>query len=354
MKLRGLRVTVGAILALTLIAGIAFGQDLKFPSGKTYKIGFASREIVNDYNRGVIEGARQVIEAAGGTMVVTDGQGDPTKHNDNITNLINSGVDGLIIELGDAQQLAPVVAKAKAAGIPVVTTSVGAHVPGSLTEVGGDEALMGEMMTRALLQSINYQGDVYAFWVPGAPLLETRRRILQAMVKDYPQVTVHEVPTEHSPSKVFSQMQDILTAHPQKGSIAAVWGAYDQITSGAVQAIMQAGRTEIKVASIDGDKLGFQMLFQQGSPFVATVAQDVPHIGELAAQTVIQAINGTAENVPTTTFTNAWLATRHNGIKAAEMRWGANVWQDIKMDPKEIESRYPQYQDVVVVHPVAP
>ena len=45
------------------------------------------------------------MEAAGGTLVVADAQTDPRKHNENIENLINSGVDGLIIQLGDAQRL---------------------------------------------------------------------------------------------------------------------------------------------------------------------------------------------------------------------------------------------------------
>ncbi len=317
------------------------------------RIGLASREITNDYNRGIIAGARAVIEGDGDTMVVADGQGDPRKHNENIENLINSHVDGLIIQLGDAQQLAPEVAKAKAAGIPVVTTSVGARTEGALTEVGGDEDLMATLMTRALLSSVNYAGDVYVVWVPGAPLLETRKRILEAMVRDYPKVKLHEVPTEHSAAKVQSEMEDLLTANPAPGSIAAVWGAYDLLTSGAVQAIRQAGRSEIKVASIDGDRIGFQMLLSEGSPFIATVAQDVPHIGELAGRTVLAAIGGKKE-FPPVMFTDAYVATRANGIAAAEMRWGKTVWKDIDMDHKEIAGRDPQTGSVLVVHPTLP
>lgn len=321
---------------------------------KAYKIGLASREITNDYNRDIIAGAKAVIEKAGGSLVVADGQTDPRKHNENIENLINSGVDGIIIQLGDAEQLAPVIAKAKAKNIPVVTTSVGATPEGALTNVGGDESLMAQMMNRALLQSINYRGDVYVFWVPGAPLLETRKRVLEAMVKDYPRVKLHEVPTEHSAAKVQSQMEDLLTANPEKGSIAAVWGAYDLITSGAVEAIRRAGRSEIKSASIDGDRVGFQMLFEDGSPFIATVVQDVPHIGELAANAVLAALDGKADTIQNTLYTNCWLATRHNGVKAAEMRWGKDVWTAIKMDPKAIAEKYPQDQDVLVVYPVLP
>ena len=277
----GLVVAGMIFLASTISAQSAAGA-LKFPAGKKYKIGFASREIVNDYNRDVIAGAKKAIEAAGGTMVVTDGQTDPRKHNENIENLINSGVDGIIIELGDPQQLAPVVAKANAKKIPVVTTTVGSQTPGALTDVGGDDTMMGIMMTRALFSAIGYKGDVYVFWVPGAPVLEIRKTMLEAMAKYYPQIVLHEVPTEHGPAKGQAQMMDILTAHPKKGSIAGVWAAYDLLGSGPAEAIRRAGRSEIKETSIDGDKVGFQMLFEDGSPFVATVAQDVPRVGEIA------------------------------------------------------------------------
>jgi ribose transport system substrate-binding protein len=337
-----------AVLASVFASGFA---STSWATGK--RIGMASREITNDYNRGIIAGAQKVIEAAGDTMVVVDGGADPRKHNENIENLINSHVDGLIIQLGNAQQLAPEVAKAKAAGIPVVTTSVGALTEGALTEVGGDEDLMATLMSRALLSSIGYQADVYVVWVPGAPLLETRKRVLEAMVKDYPKVKLHEVPTEHSAAKVQAQMEDILTANPQPGSIAAVWGAYDLLTSGAVQAIRQAGRNEIKSASIDGDRVGFQMLLSADSPFVATVAQDVPHIGELAGQTIEEALAG-KKDFPGLMFTDAYVATRANGIAAAERRWGKDVWKEIEMDPKEIATRFPQTESVLVVRPTLP
>ncbi len=342
---------LGRRLSIALVVALAAGTSSSWAAGK--KIGIASREITNDYNRGIIAGAQKLIEGDGDTIVVADGQGDPRKHNENIENLINSHVDGLIIQLGNAQQLAPEVAKAKAAGIPVVTTSVGARTEGALTEVGGDEDLMATLMSRALLSSIDYKGDVYVVWVPGAPLLETRKRILEAMVKDYPKIKLHEVPTEHSAAKVQSQMEDLLTANPDPGSIAAVWGAYDLLTSGAVQAIRQAGRTEIKVASIDGDRVGFQMLLSEGSPFVATVAQDVPHIGELAGQTILAALGG-KKDFPSVLFTDAYVATRANGVAAAEMRWGKTVWKEINMDPKEIAGRYPQTGQVLVVHPTLP
>ena len=283
---------------------------------------------------------------------MTNAGGDATKHLNNIQTLVNSGINVLVIELGDPAQLSPVVTQARSKGVVVVTCGVGSTVPGAVTDVGGDEALMAEMMTRSLLDAMSYRGDLYAFWVPGAPLLETRLRVLKADVADYPQVRLHLQPSDFSPAKVQSQMQAILTAHPDKGSIAGVWGAYDQMTSGAVQAIQQANRPEIAVASIDGDRATFSMLYAPNSPFVATVVQDAQLIGQLAAKAALDARVG--KDVTPNTFTTAWVATRHNGIAAAERRYGDTVWAQIRLDPAQITRRWPQDQDVVVMQPVSP
>ncbi len=345
---------LNALAATAVSAAIAFvplvasAQEL---AGK--KIGIAAREITNDYNRDIIAGAQKTLEAAGAEVVVTDGGADPRKHNENIESLINSGVAGVVVQLGDAQQLAPVVQKANDAGIPVVTTSVGSKTNGALADVGGDDALMSALMSRALLSSIDYQGDVYVFWVPGAPILETRKRILEALAKDYPQVRLHEVPTEHSAARVQVQMEDLLVANPEPGSVAAVWGAYDLLVSGAVEAIRRNGRNEIKVAAIDGDRVGFQMLLDQDSPFVATVVQDVPRIGSLAAEILIQGIGGKAD-FPSTLFTDAWLATHANAVAAAEKRWGSTVWEDLAIDRADVEARWPQDGELQIVHPILP
>jgi ABC-type sugar transport system substrate-binding protein len=315
-------------------------------------VGIAAREIANDYNRDIISGAEEAFRAAGGTVTTTNAGGDATRHINNIQTLVNSGVNVLVIELGDPAQLGPVVAQAREKGVVVVTAGVGSTVAGAVTDVGGDESLMAEMMSRSLLDAMGYRGDLYAFWVPGAPLLETRLRVLQAMVEDYPGITLHLQPSDHSPARVQSQMQAILTSNPDPGSIAGVWGAYDQMTSGAVQAIQQANRPEIAVASIDGDRATFPMLYALGSPFVATVVQNAQLIGQLAAQAALDAREG--KDVAPNVFTTAWIATRHNGIAAAERRYGPGIWEQMKLDRDEIARQWPQSQDVVVMQPVSP
>lgn len=326
-------------------------------SAEGFKIGMATREIVNDFNRDIISGAQSVIEAAGGTLTVADAQADFQKHNENIESLINSGIDGLIIQLGDAQQLGPVCAKAKEKGIPVITAAVGSPVENTITDINGDDALMTTLAADALLSAIGYKGNVYIVWVPGAPLLETRKRIFEAIAADYPDVVLHEVPAEHNAAKVQTQIEEIMTANPDPGSIAGIFGTYDVLISGGSEAIRRAGRgEEIKIVSIDGDRIGFQMLLQDGSPFAATVVQDVPSIGRQAAEILLGVLDGKIDTkgIPLKTAANCYVATRKNAVEAVEMRWTPSFWEDVGLNKDEILSKFPQTEKVLVMKPVLP
>ena len=328
-----------------------------FATAEGLKIGMAVREVTNDYNRDIIGGAQAVIEAAGGEFVVTDAQADYQKHLENIENLINSDIDGLLIQLGDATQMAPLCEKAEEKGIPVITIGVGDPVAHTYTDFNGDDSLMTALAADALMSAINYSGDVYVVYVPGAPLLETRRRIFYAIAETYADVTVHDIPAEHNPTKVQTSIEELLIANPDPGSIAGIFGTYDLLISGGVEAIRRAGRgEEIPVVSIDGDLIGFQMLLQEGSPFVATVAQDAPGCGSNAATMLLGILDGTwdvasiAPKTPATCF----VATRRNIVEAAELRWGETFWEDTGYDKAEVAEMFPQTDTVLVNNPTLP
>ncbi len=312
------------------------------------KIGIASREIVGDVNRDIIAGAQEYLESMGAEVVVTDGQSDPQKHNENIESLINSGIDGLIIQYGDAEQLQPLIAKANEKGIPVATGMIGTTVEGAVTDVGGDEETMVRLMGEELLKSVDYKGDIYVVSVPGAPLLEARKKMFEDMAAEYPEVTLHDIPAEHNTAKVQTQIEELMTANPEVGSIAGIWSAYDLLCSGASEAIRRAGRDEIQMASIDGDRIGFQMIMTEGSPFIATVAMDMRMIGQLEAEAVMGAINGDTD-IPESSYTSCWLVTRDNCVEAVEMRYGEGFWEEVGIAKADVEALYPQTGTVDVI-----
>lgn len=321
-----------------------------------WTIGIANREITNGYNRLIAYGAQDILEAAGCEVIMTDAETDFQKHNENIETLLNSGIDALIIQLGDNEQLAPLCEKAKEKGIPVVTAGIGSHIDNTICDTNADDGLAAVLLADAIFSGIDYAGDVYIFYVPGAPLLENRLAVIQGVAAAYPNINLVPVATEHNVSKVQTQMEELLTANPEKGSIAAVIGTYDSLITGAVESVRQADRSEIVMGGIDGDEVSFQMLFTEGSPFQVSVVIDASSIGATAANTVLGVLDGSIDpaTVAAKIPTACYCATRRNGAEAAEMKWGTEIWEKINMSREEVEAAYPQNDNLLVCYPTVP
>lgn len=342
-------VVLVCLLALvTLVA--AYGADKK-----AFKVGYAVREMAAEANQMNVNAARAVIEGAGGKLIVADANTDLQKHNENIENLVNSGIDGLLVFLGDVPHLTAPIQYAKSKGIPVVTTMITANVPGSLTDVSANSPNMATAVSNALMDAIGFKGDVYVVWVPGAPWLEGHKRILEAICAGQPGVRLHEIPAEHNAVKVQAQIEQLLIANPKPGSIAGIFGAYDMLISGAVEAVRQAGRTEIKMVSLDGDRIAFQQLFEKNSPYVACAGYNASEVGHKAATILLDAMNGKIKegDVSPITYVSGYLATRYNGVATVEKAWGTNFWKDADINKADVLKRYPQTQPLFEVTPLS-
>jgi ABC-type sugar transport system, periplasmic component len=310
-------------------------------AAKKLVVGIACREITNDYNRGVIAGAKKVVEAAGGEVIVTDAQTDIRKHIDNVSNLITRGVSGIIVQLGDSEQFVSVFQKANKAKIPVVTTTFGSTTPGALCDVNPSDAEMTKILTKQLLSDIHEKGNVFIISVPGAPILETRVKTMQQILSGYKDIKVADpLPTQHSVPYTLNVMQNLLTAHPNPGDITAVFVTYDQIASGAVQAIKNAGRSkDIKVYAIDGDAIGYQMLFDKEGPFYASISQNSADTGEAAAQMIMKALKGQQKSIPSTVYPKVSLVSKTDfpaAIKVAKEKWGADAMKVLGVNETEL------------------
>jgi len=90
-----------------------------------------------------------------------------------------------------------------------------------------------------------------------------------------------------------AKMEAILAAHPAKGSISAVWAAWDQPALGALQAIEAAGRggEGIVITGIDANPQAREAIAKGGS-FEASMAQDFKGIGGATADAVKRYLSG--------------------------------------------------------------
>jgi ribose transport system substrate-binding protein len=144
---------------------------------------------------------------------------------------------------------------------------------------------------------INGKGNVVMFVYDAFPPVHSRDVIADAIFKNNPDIKVLARVTpdvkDGGIADSRARMEAILAANPARGSIAAVWAAWDQPALGAMQAIDAAGRADegIVITGIDANPQAREAIAKGGN-FEASMAQDFKGIGRTTADAVKRSLGG--------------------------------------------------------------
>ena len=244
-----------------------------------------------------LAGAQAQAKELGVELLVSNAEGNVARHVSLVESAIRDKVDGLIIGHGKADALQPVVEQARAAGIPVVLDNLSMNLP-DVPEVEQDDFMMAYQGLKKLIEDTNGEANLVYINVGGFPPMERRNKIYENILWRFPgikEVTTFGNATASTMADTMTRMESVLRQHP-KGTIDVVWAPWDEFAKGAVEAIQQAGRTEIKVYSVDVTDADIQMMIRPDSPWVATAAADASAAGRVGVRAVAQLIAG--EKVP--------------------------------------------------------
>ena len=121
------------------------------------KIGFSQVTLQSPFYVQLKDGAEAAAQAGGDTLVFLDANGDVSKQNDDIQDLITQGVNVLIINPVNPEAVAPSLEAAAAAGIPVITVDRPV-AKGAVAHIGRDNKAMGKMVGEAVLARLKADG----------------------------------------------------------------------------------------------------------------------------------------------------------------------------------------------------
>ncbi|MEN6572235.1 MAG: ABC transporter substrate-binding protein [Anaerolineaceae bacterium] len=142
-------------------------------------------------------------------------------------------------------------------GVTVVNFDIEINAKG-VYRVSGDNEGMGVGGAKYIVDKIGTEGTVVMLSVPtSGSVSELRKKgFMDTMAQIAPNVKVLEFATKFTREDGLKDMADILTANPK---IDAVYSMDDETTIGALQAIREAKRTDIKVITGGG---GMQEYFK--------------------------------------------------------------------------------------------
>lgn len=284
---------------LVAMAGVAAAMSVALLPHAVHA-GAAPRQIAvvtpymaNATTRDVIRLFERYATERGWRVSVTDTAGDFNRLVGAIENAVALRVDAIVLGMGDPAQMTKGLNAAQAAGIPVFGIDAGL-APGVRVNVTSDNGALGVMSAEDLARRIGYKGDVVMLVHDPHPGVRARAIAAEQVFARYPDIRVTDRRHVNVPGPVDNArkiVQDLLIAHPQIGSIAGIWAAWDEPALGSVQALNAARRTEVVVVGVDGTDFA-QAEIRKGGPFKSTVAQDWDGIARTLVDVMDAYFNG--------------------------------------------------------------
>lgn len=283
---------VVALLALVLTAcsgGAGGGQG--GGGGENVVVGYAGPTLNNQFFVGLSEGVKRGAEEYGFELRETNANGDAGQQFNQVVDLIQQGVDAIVITPIDADGIVPAVQQANQADIPVFTLDRSANGGELASVVETDNVDAGEQAARYIVDRLeerygeprgriaNLQGLI------GTTAARDREEGFQNVMSEYPEIEiVANQPANFDQERALNVTTDILQANDE---LDAIFGANDDNTIGAVRAIDSVGRFEppdsdehIIIVGIDGTEQALEAI--RNGKQDATISQNPIRMAETA------------------------------------------------------------------------
>lgn len=254
---------------------------------------------------------------------VTDG--DDAKTQEVVAQVISKGYDGIILSHGQLSYTYDMLKPARDAGMQVVTFdsmpfkdgNASGELLDNVTSTAQDDYALAELSLGFMMKEFEEKGGQYpmkvlkTFMGPGIPPLDRRNEIytqLEAEGKIQTLEVIAPSDTANVRGDMTNKTAAILPKYPE-GSVDAIWGCYDELAKGVLQALNDAGRTDIPMYTIDISNDDIQLMLANGEVWRSTAAVDPKLIGivnmrllamKFAGEETPDFYNLAAQNVETT------------------------------------------------------
>lgn len=256
--------TLGTATAIALAMSMtapAMAQD-------GLKIGMSFQEMNNPYFVSMQEALNEAAESIGATVVVTDAGHDVAKQISDIEDMLQQGIDILLINPTDSAGVEAAVIAAKAQDVIVVAVDAQANGPVD-TFVGSKNRDAGYMSCKYLADELGGKGEVAILdGIPVVPILE-RVEGCKAAFAEYEGIELVDTQNGRQDRSVaLGVVENMIQSH---SDLAGIFSVNDGGAMGALAAIQGSGR-DIKLTSVDGAPEAVKAI-ADGGPFIQTTAQ---------------------------------------------------------------------------------
>jgi ribose transport system substrate-binding protein len=282
-------------LFLTLLMLVLAGCSTKAPgssekastkemkSGKL-KIGLSISTLNNPFFVSLKEGAEKEAKAQGADIITVDSQNDSAKQVSDIEDLIQKGVNVLIVNPTDSDAVKAAIESANNANIPVITVDRSANGGTVVSHIASDNVAGGKMAGEFILEKLGKKGKIVELeGIPGSSAARERGEGFHKAIDGVAGIkVVAKQAADFDRAKGLSVMENILQANKD---IQAVFAHNDEMALGALQAIEAAGLKNVIVVGFDATDDAVKAV--NDGKMAATVAQKPAEIGKKGVETAM-------------------------------------------------------------------
>jgi len=282
-------------MKLPLLPLCAIGTALfaSFANAQSQKIGASLLTQQHPFYIELATAMREEAQASDATLTISIANQDLNKQLSDVEDFIVRQMDVIIIAPVDSKGVVAALAKAKAAGIKVITVDIPAARGQVVSHIGTDNYTGGVKAGELMAELLGGKGKVAIIDYPSVQSVVNRITGFKEALKAYPEIKVVAQQTGSTRAAALAVAQNILQANPD---IHGIFGFGDDAALAAAVAVKTAGLEEqVKVIGFDGMKEARDAV--DTDPVMAGVIQQFPQeMGKRAIQTALKVIAG--EPVP--------------------------------------------------------
>lgn len=240
-----------------------------------FDLGIIAFQMSAETHARVANAAEAAAKEKGWSATILNSGGNLQKHSQQIDDLIQRGVDGMIVAMGKPVQADAQFSAAKEAGIPVITVMSGTS-PHTLFDAQVNEYKVGAEAALHLFGLINYEGGILVQRFEGNVGTRVRGKILDAVLSEN---TAVRIVGSHSMARTKSWREDVRNGMQalilqNKGSFEGVWASFDGQAFIIDDILRDQGykKGDLPLVSIDGGKEAFRRIADPESMLTATVS----------------------------------------------------------------------------------
>ena len=266
----------GFLAAALVDGGLTAGQDFELRLTKSYP----TREYVCQYRESHFDFVSRWMERdglyyffeqtpQGEKLIITDARHDVSKQVSDVEDMLQKGIDILLINPTDSVGVQSAVKSAHAAGVVVV--AVDAQADGPLDSfVGSKNFDAGFQACEYLAKTIGDKGNIAILdGIAVVPILERVRGCKEAVAK-HPDIKIVSIQNgKQERDQALTVTENMLQAQP---TLKGIFSVNDNGSLGALSAIEASGM-DVKLVSVDGAPEAIKAIQKPGSHFIATSAQ---------------------------------------------------------------------------------